>query len=77
MPLAPEVSSAFISIWVNGEPRDVPARRSVADLLNYLSLPAERIAVEMDRSLVRKRDWGQTPVESGARIEIVEFVGGG
>ncbi len=66
-----------ISIFVNGELREVPANQSVAGLLQLLELPAERIAVEMNRALVRKRDWQNVTVPSGAQLEIVEFVGGG
>lgn len=66
-----------ISIWINGAERQIPAEQSVADVLALLDLPLERLAVELDRSLVRKRDWQTTRVSSGSRLEIVEFVGGG
>ena len=66
-----------IEVQVNGALRRVPSGCSVALLLDWLELPSERIAVELNKSIVRKRDWAATPVESGARVEIVEFVGGG
>jgi sulfur carrier protein len=66
-----------IDVYINGELRQVPSGHSVAALLEWLDLPAERIAVELNRNLVRKRDWAATIVPSGAQIEIVEFVGGG
>jgi sulfur carrier protein len=37
----------------------------------------ERVAVELNRSIVRQPDWRQRMVELGAQIEIVQFVGGG
>lgn len=67
----------LISIRVNGEPKQVPANRSVAALLQTLDLPYDRIAIEVDKVLVRKRDWVDVTVAAGAQIEIVEFVGGG
>ena len=66
-----------IPVSINGEPKLITANQTVAGLLNTLNLPADRIAVEMDKVLVRKRDWTIVTVAPGARIEIVEFVGGG
>lgn len=66
-----------ICISVNGEPKNVPSGLSVTSLLEWLQVASERVAVEMNRSIVRKRDWQQTPVPEAAHIEIVEFVGGG
>ena len=66
-----------IEVEVNGEARRVPGGQSVEALLAWLEVPFERVAVELNKSIVRKRDWAATPVEGGARIEIVQFVGGG
>jgi thiamine biosynthesis protein ThiS len=33
--------------------------------------------VELDRRIVKPHDWASTPVATGARLEIVQFVGGG
>lgn len=69
--------SETISVTVNGETRDISPGQSVAALLCFLSVPADRVAVELNRAIVRKRDWECTIVPQGAKIEIVEFVGGG
>jgi thiamine biosynthesis protein ThiS len=66
-----------IQVVINGESREVPPDQSVASLLHLLSLPSERVAVELNKSIVRKREWGSTAIFEGSRIEIVEFVGGG
>ena len=71
------MQSPAIQITINGEPKAVPPQQSVAALLNWLAIGSDRVAVELNKSLVRKRDWEQTPVLSGSEIEIVEFVGGG
>lgn len=42
-----------------------------------LDLPAARIAVELNRAVVRRNDWGTTVLQDDDRIEIVHFVGGG
>jgi sulfur carrier protein len=67
----------LVEVTVNGEPRQIPPERSVAAMLSWLELPAERVAVELNRQIVRKRDWEQTVVPAASHIEVVEFVGGG
>ena len=64
-------------IVVNGEERSVPDGQSVSSLLAVLGIEAGRVAVELDRSIIRKPDWDSTMVQDGARLEIVQFVGGG
>jgi sulfur carrier protein len=67
----------FIGVTVNGESRQVPVDQSVSSLLGHLQIQADRVAVELNKTIVRKRDWGQTAITDGAHLEIVEFVGGG
>jgi len=68
---------AAIEIFVNGETVEVPSGCKVADLLEFLEITQDRVAVELNKSLVRKRDWPVTEVSGGSRLEVVEFVGGG
>jgi len=46
-------------------------------LLDSLSVASDRVAIELNKSIVRKRDWHETTIQNGSQIEIVEFVGGG
>lgn len=64
-------------ISINGEVKQIPPGLSVSELLLHLGVKADRVAIEMNREIVRKRDWNTTSVPESARIEIVEFVGGG
>ena len=66
-----------IEVVVNGEPRRVPQGLDVLRLLDHLGIDASRVAVELNRAIVRKGDWQATAVSEGARVEIVWFVGGG
>lgn len=66
-----------ISITINGERREVPAGLNIRNLLLQLGLDPERVAVELNRRLVRRAEWEATTVEEGASLEIVTFVGGG
>jgi thiamine biosynthesis protein ThiS len=71
------VQSQLFDITVNGEPKQLPSGHSVAQLLHRLNISPDRVAVELNRSIVRKRDWEHTAVPNNSSIEIVEFVGGG
>jgi sulfur carrier protein len=71
------VQSQFIPVLINGESKEVPKNYSVAALLEWLGVASERVAVELNKAIVRRRDWQQTVVTAGSRLEVVEFVGGG
>jgi sulfur carrier protein len=71
------VHSELISIWVNGEAKDVAPNQSISALLGSLNIASDRVAVELNKSIVRSRDWEKTIVADGSQIEVVEFVGGG
>ena len=64
-------------VYVNGEPKELSAPISLAELITQLDLPAARIAVELNRVVVRRNDWSTTVLQDDDRIEIVHFVGGG
>lgn len=66
-----------IRITVNGEPREIAAAATVVSMLQELGVAGERVAVELNRTIVRKPDWPATPVPGDSQVEIVEFVGGG
>ena len=66
-----------IEITVNGEPRCVGPGLTVDALLDALGMPRERIAVEVNRRIVRRADWATARIDAGDRVEIVHFVGGG
>ncbi len=66
-----------IEIVVNGDPRKVPAGLNVATLLSWMEIDPSRVAVELNRAIVRQPEWLSTPVPGGSSLEIVQFVGGG
>jgi sulfur carrier protein len=66
-----------IQIVVNGQVRRVPEGQTLAELLVTLEIARDRVAVELDRKIVRRSEWDATTVGPGAALEIVQFVGGG
>lgn len=67
----------MVQISVNGESRAVAPGETLLDVIRALDLEPERVAVELDRRIVKKAHWAETEVRDGARLEIVQFVGGG
>lgn len=55
----------------------VPRNETILGLLRTLKLEPERVAVELDREIVKKANWEVTTLREGAKLEIVHFVGGG
>jgi thiamine biosynthesis protein ThiS len=70
-------ASASISIVVNGEERSVPQGDTIAGLICSLGLDPERLAVELNRRIVKRAEWSSTVLAAGSQLEIVQFVGGG
>jgi len=66
-----------LRVYVNGEPREINQPLTVAELVTELDLPPARIAIELNRAVVRRNDWSATTLNDDDRIEIVHFVGGG
>ena len=66
-----------IRIVVNGEDRTVPEGQTILGLLRDLEIDPARVAVELDRAIVKQPHWDATSLRAGARLEIVQFVGGG
>lgn len=64
-------------LLVNGERREVANGLSLAQLVETLELPSERIAIELNQSVVRRTDWSTRILKESDRVEIVHFVGGG
>ena len=62
---------------MNDEPRVVDPGATVADLVAALGLGPRRIAVEVNRAVVPRADYGATALHDGDAVEIIHFVGGG
>jgi thiamine biosynthesis protein ThiS len=66
-----------MKVVLNGEVRDVPQGLDLEQLLEHFSLPSQRVAVELNKTVVRRADWKRTPVTESDTIEVIHFVGGG
>jgi thiamine biosynthesis protein ThiS len=66
-----------LRVYLNGESKTVQDDLTLEELVSQLDLPALRVAVELNRTVVRRSDWEKTKLSEDDRIEIVHFVGGG
>ena len=68
---------ARIEIIINGEKRELPVGWTVKELLDDLELDRRRVAVELNREILKREKWDTTEIKENDAIEIVHFVGGG
>ena len=68
---------ASMNLEINGLMRSVPRMENVRQLLAYLEIRQERVAVELNQHIIKRKDWETTPLRDLDRVEIVQFVGGG
>lgn len=66
-----------MNIIVNGEQKHLSDDLNLLELLKKLDLPTERVAIEVNKNVVRKKEWTQTNIADSDKIEIIHFVGGG
>ena len=66
-----------MNVFLNGEVREVPDGLDLEQLLRHFSLPSQRVAIELNKSVVRRKDWAEVKVSESDKIEVIHFVGGG
>jgi sulfur carrier protein len=69
-----------LSVILNGKPKEflqLEAGVSLSQVVTALELKGDRIAIEHNGEIAQRGTWEQAPVNSGDRLEIVHFVGGG
>jgi thiamine biosynthesis protein ThiS len=66
-----------MNVFINGEQRNFPDLPTLSALIEHLGMKADRVAVELNREIVQRGKWPETPLREGDRLEIVHFVGGG
>jgi thiamine biosynthesis protein ThiS len=70
-------AATLLGVVVNGEPRQLAAGSTVADLVAGLGRDPRTVAVERNGELVPRARFGETRLAAGDRIEVVHFVQGG
>ncbi|GKU80201.1 thiamine phosphate synthase [Paenibacillus sp. L3-i20] len=73
-------SSSIISsakeITLNGQKHTTTAN-NIALLIEQLGQSSKRLVLELDGAVVQRSLWSDTELSNGAKIELIQFVGGG
>lgn len=64
-------------IQLNGEPFELPAGQTVANLLERLDLTGKRVAVELNQDIVPRSQHAATALSEDDQVEVVHAIGGG
>jgi len=64
-------------ITINGQRQEADGPLSVAGLLDSMSLDRRRVAVELNKAIVRRDNYDATTLAEDDVLEIVTLVGGG
>ena len=66
-----------MELVINGERRTVPEGLTALNVLEYLSVPSERVVVEVNLTILKRAQLETTTLKDGDRVEIVQLIGGG
>ncbi|MFC6644387.1 sulfur carrier protein ThiS [Granulicella cerasi] len=72
------MEGSTLQLTVNGHRRELSVETpQISEVLKHLDVRPDRIALEVNGEVVPRSSWSETIVQSGDRLEIVHFVGGG
>lgn len=66
-----------MKIVLNGNPHEIESAMSVSELLESIGFGGKPCVVEVDEQAIFPRDFPNTPLGEGARVEIVTLAAGG
>ena len=66
-----------IKIIVNGKQMTLNTKLSIKILIGKLKIPINKVAVELNREIVNKKNIDKILLKDNDKIEIVHFIGGG
>ena len=75
--MPPSEVEPSLRIQINGQPREIADETTLVQLVSLLQLKPEQIAIEVNRTVVRRVEWSTTILRNDDTLEIVHFVGGG
>ena len=66
-----------IKIKVNGKIKTIFENTRLSDLIKSLKIPIKKVAIEFNQEIIDKKKLKNVKIQSGDKIEIVHFIGGG
>ena len=67
----------MITIFLNGNNKQLDDNTSISQLLETLSLGDKRLAVELNQQIVPRSDFTSVTLNDQDYVEIVQAIGGG
>ena len=66
-----------IKIKINGKTNKIDDKTKLSDLIKNLKVPVKKVAIELNREIVDKKNLNKINLKVNDKIEIVNFIGGG
>ena len=66
-----------IKIKINGKINKIDDKTKLSDLVKNLKVPLKKVAIELNREIVDKKNLYKIYLKENDKIEIVHFIGGG
>ena len=66
-----------IKIKINGKINKIDDKTKLSDLVKNLEVPLKKVAIELNREIVDKKNLHKINLKVNDKIEIVHFIGGG
>jgi sulfur carrier protein len=66
-----------IQIKLNGKFVKIQDKTTLLSLLKKLKVPINKVAIELNQTIVNKKSLGKIKIKKNNKIEIVHFIGGG
>lgn len=65
-----------MKLIINGEKKELDVQ-TLSEVVDQYELQKGLVVTEIDGKIIDRKDWEETKVRDGMKIEIVHFVGGG
>ena len=66
-----------IKIKINGKIKSITDKFTLYELINDLKIPIAKVAVELNKEIINKKEIKKIKLGKNDVIEIVHFIGGG
>ena len=61
----------------NGKIRSISETYKLSDLVKHLKIPMKKVAIELNKEIIDKKNVNKIKLKQNDKIEIVHFIGGG
>ena len=66
-----------IKIRLNGKNKSIAQGYTLNELIKNLNIPIQKVAIELNKEIINKKNINKIKLKNDDIIEIVHFIGGG